>query len=386
MRNIWITTKKELRTTLRDKKSLQMMIVGPLLIPICILLFAFAYETIFMNAQVEVYNLGVNYEVNNQEGQIMEDNYIVPYYYTTIDELNLAYENGEIDGYIIKNENEYTVFSNPSENTSSQCGAFAQKYLKAYNDVLAREYLESINNINFDKIDNNITIAMKNLNGDNSMAALILDLGVTFGIMAILLVAIYCVTDSIAGEKEHGTLETLLTFPIKTKELIIGKYFAVSISCVVTSIICLVLIVTSSMLAENLFSVCVGMTQYITPVTIISSLIIMLSFSLFASALCIAVASFSKSYKEAQSTLTPISYIAMIPMFLQMFGVGLNLVLSALPCISHMMLMSNIFCTGLTSTSLVQLLMSTVTTTIYTTIIVYVITKLYNGEKVLFSN
>lgn len=385
MHNIWITTKKELRTTIRDKKSLQMMIIGPLLIPICILLFAFAYETMFVNMQVETFTIGVNYELSEQEKIIIGDNYLESVFYETEEELSVAYQDGAIDGYILNNGINYTIFSNPSENASSQCGNLAKKYLEEYNDVLAREYLETVD-IDFDKIDNNITISEESLTGDNSMAALILDLGVTFGIMAILLVAIYCVTDSIAGEKEHGTLETLLTFPINTKELILGKYLAVSISCVATAIVCLVLIVVSSLLAENLFSVCAGMTQYMTIATVACSLLIMLSFSLFASALCIAVASFSKSYKEAQSTLTPISYVAMIPMFLQLFGIGLNLILSAVPCISHMMLMSNIFCTGLNTTALIQLLISTVSTTICTAVIVYVITKLYNGEKVLFSN
>lgn len=50
-------------------------------------------------------------------------------------------------------------------------------------------------------------------------------MAITFTIMAITLSSIYASTDSTAGEKERGTLETILTFPIARKELILGKYF-----------------------------------------------------------------------------------------------------------------------------------------------------------------
>ena len=42
--------------------------------------------------------------------------------------------------------------------------------------------------------------------------------------MAITVSATYPSTDSTAGEKERGTLETLLTFPIRSKDIIVGKF------------------------------------------------------------------------------------------------------------------------------------------------------------------
>ena len=48
-------------------------------------------------------------------------------------------------------------------------------------------------------------------------------MAITFTIMAITLSCIYTSTDSTAGEKERGTLETILTFPVDRKELILGK-------------------------------------------------------------------------------------------------------------------------------------------------------------------
>ena len=46
-----------------------------------------------------------------------------------------------------------------------------------------------------------------------------------FIMMAITVSATYPATDTTAGERERGTLETLLTFPIKSKDIIVGKFF-----------------------------------------------------------------------------------------------------------------------------------------------------------------
>ena len=58
---ILITIKKELRGIIRDKKSLMMMLVTPILIPIFILLFSYMYETMLdKDESTNTYNIGVN--------------------------------------------------------------------------------------------------------------------------------------------------------------------------------------------------------------------------------------------------------------------------------------------------------------------------------------
>ena len=58
---VLITIKKELRGIIRDKKSLMMMLVTPILIPIFILLFSYMYETMLdKDESTNTYNIGVN--------------------------------------------------------------------------------------------------------------------------------------------------------------------------------------------------------------------------------------------------------------------------------------------------------------------------------------
>ena len=65
---ILITIKKELRGIIRDKKSLMMMLVTPILIPIFILLFSYMYETMLdKDESTNTYNIGVNYTYTKED-------------------------------------------------------------------------------------------------------------------------------------------------------------------------------------------------------------------------------------------------------------------------------------------------------------------------------
>ena len=97
--------------------------------------------------------------------------------------------------------------------------AVAMNYLDTYNTYLGHEYLSTFP-VDIEKVEHSIEIQTEELEGTSELVNMVLFLGIVFSIMAISLTAIYGVTDSIAGEKERGTLETILTFPIKSKELI----------------------------------------------------------------------------------------------------------------------------------------------------------------------
>lgn len=73
--------------------------------------------------------------------------------------------------------------------------------------------------------------------------------------MAITVSATYPATDATAGEKERGTLETLLTFPIKSKDIIIGKFLSVSLSSIITGIVSLLLMIVSLIIANGMFDI-----------------------------------------------------------------------------------------------------------------------------------
>ena len=382
---ILITIKKELRGIIRDKKSLMMMLVTPILIPIFILLFSYMYETMLdKDESTNTYNIGVNYAYTKEEKKSLKELNLNIKQYKSKNELQDSYKKGKIDLYVIKSNNNYKIYENESNQNSIYATSIYTKYLDSINKYLGDTYLDSIN-ASKDKVYNNITYEYKKLEGKNDFVNQVISTGLMFVVMAITLTSIYSATDATAGEKERGTLETLLTFPIKKEELLTGKYLAITISCIITTILSLILTVISLKISSNIFSFYKDAVININMTTLLLALIIMISYSFFISGACIAIASFSKTFKEAQSALTPLSFTVMIPMFLEILDIKLNSCLSLIPVISHTMLLEQVICNTLTTTTIINIFLMFTSTILITIIIIKIITKVYKSEKILFS-
>lgn len=379
MRNIKITIKKELRGIIRDKKSLLMMALTPLFIPIFVFLIAYIYDSM-INKETIIYKVGTNYEMDEIEREITNQNNLELIKYQDKKELEEAYENKKITSYIIKEDNNYTIYNNSNSEDGSYAGMYINSYLESYNNYLGSIYL-SQNNIDTNLVYNNISYNTIELEGNSIIGNEILNMAIIFTIMAITLTAIYSSTDATAGEKERGTLETLLTYPIKSSELILGKFFAITISSIITLIISIILMVTSLAIVKNSFEVLESFTFSMTLSTIIFTFIILVTYAFFISGLCIAIASKTKTFKEAQSTLTPVSLLTCFPMFLQMLDIKLGNYLYFIPMFNHSFVLNDIF---LGNMNINNILITTITSIIYSLILIYIIIKEYRSEKILF--
>ncbi len=384
MNNVFITIKKELRTILRDKKSLMMMLITPIMIPLFIFIFSYVYDKLMNTNENEKYYVGINYNLNDIEKNLISENLEIKYYENK-DDMQKAYETNKIDAYVIKTNENYDIYVNDKTKNSSLASNYFANFLSNYNDYLAQNYLSEIG-ADFNKVYKNITYNYVNLSGSDDLINTIVTMGFIFAVMAISLTAIYTATDIIASEKERGTLETILTFPIKNEELIIGKYLSIVISCLITSIISIVLTVVSFIIASKMFNIYNEAILNFNFSTITMGLLIMFTFSIFVSGLCIFIASKTKSYKEAQSSLTPVSLFTMIPMILDTLGIKMNLTLSLIPIVNHATFLKMIFCQTIGKNDIMFMLVMFISTIIYSVILIILISKDYKTEKVLFSN
>lgn len=380
MNNIKITIKKELRSIVRDKKSLLMMALTPLFIPIFVILMSYMYETLTNNADEDKYTIGINYNLSTIEKELLDDR-IEVVNYKDINELDKAYKDNKIIGYLTKNNDDYNIYINSQTEDGSKVLMYLTSYLDSYNTYLGQNYLLE-NNIDINKVYNNIKYTTNELKGESIFASEVVLMAVTFTIMAITLSAIYASTDSTAGEKERGTLETILTFPISRKELILGKYFSISISGIITMIIGILLSVLSLLFVKNNFSIYNNVVFNINITSIILTIIILLFYTLFISGLCITIASFTKTFKEAQSALTPISLITCIPMFLNMLNINLNNILNIIPIVNHTIVINDILTNNIDITNIILTIISSC---LYIAILIIFISKIYKSEKILFS-
>lgn len=380
MNNILITLKKELKLITRDKKSLLMMAITPLFIPIFVILMSYIYEELTVNKEDKTYQIGVNYELSSTERELLSDEvkYTV---YSNSKELEEAYNSNKILAYIVRDNNSYNIYANIQSEDGSMVTSLITNYLDNYNNYLGQNYLVN-NNIDLSKVYNNLNYNVTEIKGESIFGNQIILMAITFTIMAITLSCIYTSTDTTAGEKERGTLETILTFPISRKELIFGKYLAISISGIVTLLIGVLLSIVSLYYVKNSFSIYDNVIFNINTITILLTILILLFYTLFISGLCITIASFTKSFKEAQSALTPISLVTCIPMFLEMLNINISGVLSFIPIINHTTIINNILTSFI---NINNILITIISSIIYIILLLIFINKMYKSEKILFN-
>ncbi len=109
MNNIIVTLKKELKLIIRDKKSLLMMALTPLFIPIFVILMSYIYEEITTNNEDKKYVVGVNYSLSNIEKELLSKELDI-IYYDNIDNIKNDYDKKKIISYIIKDNNNYNIY------------------------------------------------------------------------------------------------------------------------------------------------------------------------------------------------------------------------------------------------------------------------------------
>ena len=378
--NLWNILKKELRELFRDKKSLAMMLVIPIFIPLLVIGMSALFES-QMNVDTEEYNkIGFSYELSEVEESIAKEMDIDVVHGTT-KELKEKYEEGNIDLYITKKDNHYTIHSDGSDN-SSYASSLMETYFNTYKEVLQQESL-SKQKINPDDILNIITVDEKVVEEDNFFASYIKNYAFLFILMAITVSATYPATDTTAGERERGTLETLLTFPIKSKDIIIGKFLGVAISSIITGLLSLALAVISLFISKDMFTIYESVNTMYSLSSIIYAVVVIITYSFFISGLCIAIASTSKTFKEAQSALTPLTFISLFPgMIAFMIGIKTTILISIIPFLNFTTIFTDITAGNINVLHIFLMMLSTV---IYISIVFYYIIKQYKSEKVLFA-
>ena len=194
--------KKELRELFRDKKSLAMMLIIPIFIPLIMIGMSALFE-MQVNKDVEEFNkIGFAYTLSEAETSLAEQMNI-EIITGTEEELKQKYDTGEINLYVTKNDNNYIINTDGSDSSSFASGLM-EEYFNAYKQTLQREYLQE-SGIEAGEVLDIITVSENVFEQDNYFGNYIKNYAFLFIIMAITVSATYPATDTTAGEKERGT-------------------------------------------------------------------------------------------------------------------------------------------------------------------------------------
>jgi len=216
--------------------------------------------------------------------------------------------------------------------------------------------------------------------------------GGIIGYMVILLCltgGMYPAMDLTAGEKERGTMETILSSPISRLDLVLGKFFLVLTASLVTAALSVLSMGVSFWGMQQLkaFDVtknpdAAGMQLHIGFTAVLSVFLMALPLAVLFSAGLITISLFAKSYKEAQSYVSPLMILVIVPAVAAMLpGVELTSKLALIPILNVSLLCKELV-TGTYHWNFIALIF--LSTCVYAAAALFWAVKMFQREDVLF--
>jgi sodium transport system permease protein len=121
----------------------------------------------------------------------------------------------------------------------------------------------------------------------------------------------YPAVDSVAGEKERGTMETLLVAPCGRAELVLGKFVAVLAVTLAAATLNLGSMALTLGPLGGVIAPDLGAGLHVTPTVIVGVLALLVPLSALFSAVSLALSTLARSVKEGQHYLTPLFLVVM---------------------------------------------------------------------------
>ena len=348
MNIIFSIFKKELTDVLRDRRTLFFMIAMPVIVMPLIFIGSLKFQE-YQNKKSEEKIL--NIAIVNESGDIQIRDYILNQKGVNLienidaDSLEKGIKSDSLQGglYIGKN-----FLNNISTN---QMGAveiyykssdLMSKAKKRINNALDQYKNEVVAErlLRFD-IDKNLLEPLQII--DKDMSTKKETIGKALGglvpymlVIFIFLGAMYPAIDLGAGEKERGSLETLLSSPATKFEITVGKLMVVSLTGLVSGLISVVGITAPMYFIDNIpDQIKSTVLEIISPFMIISVIFLMIPIAIFFASMLLSISFYARSFKEAQSLMGPLNIIIIVPLMLTLGpGIEIDHITALIPLIN----------------------------------------------------
>lgn len=343
---IKIIYKKEMLDTLRDRRTLISMIIVPLLV--------FPLLTFGMIALMEAKTESTRKEL--QKVVLIGEKY-APKLVSLLKTKNIFQFTEEKDYVSAIKQRQIALAVQFSDNFEEKISKVDSAGIVVYLDEAefdSRTALEKLNDVlrvyqdnivslrlqsrNLDqKLLKPIAITQNNVASKEKMGGFFLSTFLPYLIIVLSLTgAMYPAIDLTAGEKERGTMETILSSPVSHLEITIGKFLTVLTASIITAILSLAsMSVTVGFMFSKMGEMSQEMQVVIQPLSLILVLIMILPVACLFSSLLLSIALFAKSYKEAQSYVTPLMLIVILPAMISMIpGFKLNTMIALVPVVN----------------------------------------------------
>lgn len=341
---------KELKDTLRDKRTLMMMIFIPVLV-FPIILYITAGISSSFEKEAATKNIKIGF-IGAVESAVIQEFMHMP---KNLGEFNLELyadqatlekdvKNDSLQmGLIVPNdylENERsmkpikcTVIYNATDLGISDR---AEKYMDLVEKNAEKKRYKALE-LDEEKLQPIIT-EYKNIASKKEMigrlaGGILPYVFIAFGFIGCMYPAI----DLFTGEKERGTIETLLTTPVSRIQILIGKMAVVVLSGLLAATSALVglFFAIKVMSFEGNAQIMDIVQSILTPGFVLMLFFLLFPLTVFFAGVMVPIAVYAKSFKEAQSIITPLNIVMVLPAMVGLFpGIDLNIVTACIPVIN----------------------------------------------------
>jgi sodium transport system permease protein len=217
------------------------------------------------------------------------------------------------------------------------------------------------------------------------------DLGEKIGGLVPYMVFILCLqgamlpaTDIGAGEKERGTLETLLISPVPRNQLVLGKFFTIAFAGVTSAMITVASLFVWGVVMSQGMAIKV-LTEFMGAISAIDFVLMFLMLvpvvAIF-SAVLLSLSIYAKSFKEAQGYMTPLVFIVIVPIIIAMLpGIKLEGIYAWIPLTNVALAIKELIKGTMDYMALLPIFLST---TVIAGLLIAFCTYWFKQEKVLF--
>ena len=391
MRTLFTVFRKEVIDNFRDRRTLaSALLLGPLFGP---MLFAFiinlSIERSLSDADkpMELPVIGAEHAPNLAR-YLESRNIVLVDAPADRDAAVAAVKAGEIDVVVVIPENLgeqlsagvpalVELVSDQADQQAERDARRARNALRAYNQEISAMRLVSrgispavLQAITVDDVD---------VSTPSGRAGILLGMMSYFFIFALLMGGMYLAIDTTAGERERGSLEPLLSLPVTRDQLMLGKIAA---TCLFMSM-SLMLSLWSFFVALKFMPLeQLGMTPNFGPPVVIAAFFVLAPFILLGAALMTLVASFTKSYKEAQTWLSIVLIAPTLPILVvSILNVRAQLGFMFIPSLSqHLILVDMVKNEPL---NVLHVAVSVASTLLFGIVLTLICARLYRREGLL---
>ena len=396
MRNIWTIVKKELRRFFTDKRMLASLLLPGVLIFAVYSLMGSFFTGIQTVEEDYIYKIViVNKDDKLEEEYFSSFNNVKMYDILYLDEIDLTTKQEyktklseeTIDLLVIYPDNFYddSIAFDPNTPGDNESPIVEIFYNSTRTESMMANNLYTIQLQMFqEKISEKFRVNPPgqdyDLASNESASIMIITMLVPFLLITFLFTGAMSVSiESIAGEKERGTIATLLATPMKRNDFALGKIIGLSIislASAASSFLGLMLSLPKLMGGADLDFNIYGPSHYLM------LFLVVLTTTLLYVVLISLVSAFSKSIKEATSFASVIMIVNMVIGITSMAGVSQKSYVYFIPIYNSVCAISDILSKNL---NVMNLLFTSITNIGLIGLGVYFLTLMFNSEKVMFN-